>query len=259
MAAGKRWTREELLIAMKLYSQIPFGRLHSRNPDIILYANLLGRTPSSLAMKLVNLASLDPYILDSGRKGLDGASNADRAVWQEMNQDCEKFEVDCAQAMQALSPQPTNYVLEDSDIIDFTGKDRLTLVKARVGQQLFRKRVLTAYDFRCCVTGLEETSLLVASHILPWKESEQHRLNPSNGLCLSNLHDRAFDQGLITFNEHLELVLSPKIKRLKSAISQENFHKYEGNKIRSPKNFFPDPSQLAFHREKIFDKKSEIA
>ena len=57
MAAINLWTREQLLVAFTLYSQIPFGRLHANNPDIIHYAGLIGRTPSALAMKLVNLAS----------------------------------------------------------------------------------------------------------------------------------------------------------------------------------------------------------
>jgi len=70
MAAVNRWTYEQLLVAFTLYSQIPFGKLHARNPDIIHYANLIGRTPSALAMKLVNIASLDPFIIESGRSGL---------------------------------------------------------------------------------------------------------------------------------------------------------------------------------------------
>lgn len=54
------WTREQTLIALNLYCQLSFGQLHSRNPLISLTAKLMNRTPSSLAMKLVNLASLDP-------------------------------------------------------------------------------------------------------------------------------------------------------------------------------------------------------
>ena len=54
------WTRDELLVAFNLYCKTPFGRLHQRNPEIIRLASALGRTPSALAMKLVNFASLDP-------------------------------------------------------------------------------------------------------------------------------------------------------------------------------------------------------
>ncbi|MCW2479361.1 HNH endonuclease [Candidatus Symbiopectobacterium sp. NZEC135] len=250
MAAINRWTREQLLVAFTLYSQIPFGKLHALNPDIIHYAGLIGRTPSALAMKLVNIASLDPFIIESGRRGLTGASKADRELWQEMDLDSDAFERHCQSAMATLEKPLT--ALQDTPTADFSGKEKTTIVKARVGQQLFRKRVLDAYENRCCLTGLEEPMLLVASHIRPWNNAVEHRLNPSNGLCLSSLHDKAFDRGLITFNEHLELVLSPRIKQLKSAVSEDSFAKYEGHTLRPPIAFPPDVNQLAYHRTHIF-------
>lgn len=64
--APVRWTREQRLIAFALYCRTPFGKMHSRNPEIIKLAQLLGRTPGSLAMKLVNFASLDPAITSTG-------------------------------------------------------------------------------------------------------------------------------------------------------------------------------------------------
>lgn len=76
----KNWTRQQLLVAFSLYCQMPFGKMHSRNPDIIKYAEYIGRTPSALAMKLTNIASLDPAITSTGRKGLKGASEADRKM-----------------------------------------------------------------------------------------------------------------------------------------------------------------------------------
>ncbi|AOR63680.1 HNH endonuclease [Pectobacterium wasabiae] len=259
MAATNHWTRDQLLIAFTLYSQLPFGRLHSRNPDIIRYAALLNRTPSALAMKLVNLASLDPFIIDSGRTGLRGASNADRALWQEMDSNPELFELQCQQAMVSLetgaaetTASPSLFQANESDIPNYHGGERLAQVKTRIGQQLFRKRVLSNYGERCCVTGLEEPTLLVASHIRPWKTAAEHRLNPSNGLCLSSLHDKAFDMGLISFNDSLEMILSPRIKKLKSTISDVNFAQYEGKQIHLPDAYPPDLSQMAYHREHIF-------
>lgn len=203
MAAINRWTREQLLVAFTLYSQIPFRKLHALNPDIIHYAGLIGRTPSALAMKLVNIASLDSFNIESGRRGLTGASKADRELWQEMDLDSDAFEQQFQSAMATLEKPLTS--LQETHAADFSGKERTTIIKARVGQQLFRKRVLDAYENRCCLTGLEEPMLLVASHIRPWNNAVEYRLNPSNGLCLSSLHNKAFDRGLITFNEHLEL------------------------------------------------------
>ncbi|WP_323635678.1 HNH endonuclease [Pectobacterium polaris] len=259
MAATNHWTRDQLLIAFTLYSQLPFGRLHSRNPDIIRYAGLINRTPSALAMKLVNLASLDPFIIDSGRTGLRGASNADRALWQEMDSNPELFEQQCQQAMVSLeagvaeaTTAPSPFQANDSEPHNYYGGERLSQVKTRIGQQLFRKYVLSNYGERCCVTGLEEPTLLVASHIRPWKTAPEYRLDPRNGLCLSNLHDKAFDMGLISFNDSLEMLLSPRIKKLKSAISDVNFAQYEGKQIHVPNTYSPNLSQMAYHREHIF-------
>ncbi len=201
-------------------------------------------------MKLVNLASLDPYIIESGRSGLKGASNADRELWKEMSQDMDLFNQQCQTAMEHLEkPAAPDF---DEEPKDFSGRDKFSTVKTRVDQNLFRKNVLEAYEYRCCITGLEEPALLVASHILPWSHSIEQRLNPSNGLCLSSLHDKAFDRGLITFDEDLRLVLSNKIKLLKSSIYVENFEKYEGEIISTPINHSPDKAHLAFHRENIF-------
>lgn len=83
MAQGRRWTEEELRLALQLYRRIPFGQFNQRNPEIIALAKSMARTPSSVSMKLCNLASLDPKITRSGRKGLPNASALDRKVWAE--------------------------------------------------------------------------------------------------------------------------------------------------------------------------------
>ncbi len=91
MAVTKRWTPEQLQVALNLYCQIPFGKLDSRNPKIIHWAGLIGRTPGALAMKLVNLASLDPVTTGTGRSGLVNASALDRKMWEEMQDNWDAF------------------------------------------------------------------------------------------------------------------------------------------------------------------------
>ena len=91
MSKSTRWTEEQLLVAFALYCRIPFGLFHQHNPEIIRYAELIGRTPSALAMKLSNIASLDPVFIESGRKGLEGASQADQKMWDSMQADWEGF------------------------------------------------------------------------------------------------------------------------------------------------------------------------
>src|SRR5690554_3868211 len=106
MSSGK-WTRQQLLVAFALYCRMPFGKFHQHNPEIIHYAELLGRTPSALAMKLSNIASLDPVFTASGRRGLHGASSNDRKMWEEMESDWHAF---AAQSEEALNHLGQSYV-----------------------------------------------------------------------------------------------------------------------------------------------------
>jgi putative restriction endonuclease len=127
-------------------------------------------------------------------------------------------------------------------------------VKVRRGQQFFRQTILNAYGVRCCISGINVPRLLVASHIKRWADHPLERLNPRNGLCLSSLHDAAFDEGLITLDEELSVVLS---KRLKSyfpqAALEQSFVPFEGKQIRLPEKIVePDPEFLRFHRKRIF-------
>lgn len=85
MATGNRWTRDELLIALNLYHKLRFEQFDQRQPVIIEVAERLGRTSGSVAMKLSNLASLDPALKLRGIRGLEGASQLDRNVWDEFH------------------------------------------------------------------------------------------------------------------------------------------------------------------------------
>jgi predicted restriction endonuclease len=244
-----------LLIALKLYSEIPFGKMHSRNPEIIKYANLIRRSPGSLAMKLTNLASLDPKIVSTGRKGLTKASQADRDIWNEMVSDWGHIAAEIDQTDQRLtdsSPiRPKEEQLEADT--DYTGLTKSTLIMARVGQRFFRQAVLSAYDFKCCITGLSAPELLVASHIIPWRVDPTNRLNPRNGISLSALHDRAFDQGLIAISEDFRMVVSRRISELKPNRYIDNaFLAYADKPIRIPAKFAPDFAFLKYHREHQF-------
>jgi len=215
----------------------------------------MGRTPSSLAMKLTNIASLDPSIRGSGRKGLTGASNADRAMWEEMSSDWSRFSVEIYAAEKALHLTDTvesgsGASLDEAP--DYSSKDEPRMVLSRIGQSLFRNSVLSAYDFQCCVSGFRVRSLLIASHIVPWKIDMQNRLNPHNGLCLSALHDRAFDGGLISFDNNLQLLVAQSLRREKGNMVRELFLAYEGKRLRLPEKFHPDLEFVNYHRREVF-------
>lgn len=66
------WSREELILVFNLYLKLPFGKMHSRTPEVIEMAHLIGRTVSSISIRLGNFASCDPYHQSRGVKGMVG-------------------------------------------------------------------------------------------------------------------------------------------------------------------------------------------
>ena len=244
------WTRQQSLVAFSLYCRLPFGRFHSKNPEIIQYANLIGRTPSALAMKLSNIASLDPAITSTGRLGLTGASSMDKALWQEMQQDWAAFANAMAQSEQEFTAEEG--LIESNTCEKSTSK--LAEVTVRIGQQFFRNAVLSAFNQRCCISGLANPKLLVASHIVPWSQDDANRLNPHNGLALSALHDKAFDLGLITVDEDYRVRVSNKATDTKDQFFMSAIASFHGKPIALPEKFFPSTQFLAFHREHIFQQ-----
>jgi len=83
MAQKNLWTREELMLAFNCYLKIEFGKTHKSNPKVIALANILGRTPSSIGMRLGNFASVDPYHQERGVCGLKGGLNQVKPIWDE--------------------------------------------------------------------------------------------------------------------------------------------------------------------------------
>lgn len=253
-----RWTKTQLKLAFYLYCQLPFGKLHSRNPEIIQLADLIGRTPGAVAMKLVNFASLDPAIRDTGRKGLEGASNLDREIWDEFHANWEGLATECANLRSSLeqekliSPSLQLDSDETTELDDFVGQTRRVVTEQRVKQHFFRRAVLSSYQGRCCMSGLSEPRLLVASHIVPWSADKANRLNPSNGLCLSAIHDKAFDYGLITLTNEFRIVVSEALKRKNDEFVKMTIHSLDGKQIELPERFQPSIEFIAYHRSFIF-------
>ena len=123
------------------------------------------------------------------------------------------------------------------------------MVKTRRLQTFFRNAILASYESRCALTGMAIPQLLVASHIIPWSKNEERRADPTNGLCLNVLHDKAFDRHLITFDENYRLVVSSILKKGDiSEFQSSNFAKLEGTAIALPHRFVPDSKALEEHR-----------
>lgn len=255
----RSWTEEETRLALYLYFQLPFGQLHSGNLEIQKLASIIGRTNSSVAMKLCNFASLDPKITESGRKGLQGASIQDRRLWTEFSQNWTAQIEESERVWNAAEKDDddeTSTLREYALPFAFEAYDGPSTAEAtverRVGQGFFRRAVLANFDNKCCITGIAESTLLNASHIMPWGIDMKNRHNPANGLCLSATFDRAFDRGLITLDDVQAVVVSKSLLEHSSAKTRDYFSPFQGVAITPPTRFDPDPAFLNWHRNARF-------
>jgi putative restriction endonuclease len=248
------WSRNELIIAFNLYCKIPFGQIDQRNSDVIALANVLGRTPASLAWKLANFARLDPALQKRGIKGASHGSKGEGEVWEEFNNNWDSLAFESEKLLAGLTHQSVEEMNNlNEDELPKEGLERERLVRVRVNQRFFRSTVLTSYSSQCCITGLAIPSLLTASHIAPWATDQNNRMNPRNGLCLNVLHHKAFDLGLITITPEFRVRVSSSLEN--SVAGQPNgifFETYNNQLARLPQRFLPDVSLLEWHNRRIF-------
>ena len=257
---GSAWTREELVLALYLYCQIPFAKTKASNPEIIQLAQALGRTPSSVARKLGNFGAFDPLLAQKGISGLVHHSKADEETWNEFYGHWDSL----VEASRAIMEQgefavPFVPVVEDEPQPLFPALSFPTgptaqprLVMARLSQSFFRRAVLSSYGSSCCMCGIDFPQLLVASHIKPWAASEGTQTNPENGLCLCALHDKAYDRGLMTVSADCEIFVSSMIIKSKVPFVETSLAAFDKQKIKMPSRFAPKSEYLAWHGNNVF-------
>lgn len=263
------WTRDEVLLAIYLYCKVPYARLNQIYPEVKALARLIDRTPAAVSMRCCNYASFDP--VESQRvKGLMHASKGDRKIWDEVFEDWEAFileserllterqhAADVSAGIAASSGEGNSQPPSVEEPYFPSGDEKTRPVRIRVGQQFFRKAVLAAYEGRCCVSGLNHEALLVASHIKPWRDSDPktERANPSNGLCLSALYDKAFDAGLMTLDDTSRVIFSSTLREHTTVdVYSRFFAPYEGKELQYPSvRFQPSVTFLSYHRDHIFE------
>ena len=197
--------KEDFIKVLSLYCLMPFGQMHSKNPKIIALSQEIGRTPGSVAFKMVNFASLDPTISQLGMRNF---SALDKAVWDEFFEQIKENSTSIPLGQGGFS-EPS---LPKFDYEDRQGLDVAQTSTRRVNQGFFRSMILVAYENRCAISRINDPSLLVASHIIPWADSPSLRMEPRNGLCLNFLHDRAFECGLIAIDETFSVITHPFLR-----------------------------------------------
>ena len=233
---GIKWSREEIILAFDLYCRTPFGKISQGNPEIIKLAQLLGRTPGSVGLKMHNLAHHDPELQKRNVTAMAHGSKLDGEIFSEFSRDWTSLSYQAQLIRAKMQNKDISEVIDlgDIDLIP-AGKYRDHMMKTRVGQYFFR----------------------MASHIEPWKVSDERteRTNPTNGLCLNSLHDKAFDRGLITLDKNYKIIVSRKLKDTDMDSETKSwFMGYDDHQIILPDKFMPGKDFIEYHNDVIFQR-----
>ena len=254
--ARRNWTREETILAMDLYTRVPFSKIGKNNQEIIRLAQIIDRTPDAVAYKMSNLAHYDPELQARNVSGLSHTSKLDKVIYDEFANNIEELSFISQKILADMQHTSIETLLPNLDLEHIPlGKDREQQTKIRIGQYFFRMSVLMSYGNACCITGLKNKEMLVASHIKPWSVSNARteRTNPSNGLCLNAMHDKAFDRGFITIDKNYRIVNSKLIKdTAMDEKTKEWFSFYNGKEIILPDKFLPGKDFIEYHNDVIF-------
>lgn len=114
-------------------------------------------------------------------------------------------------------------------------------------QRVFAETVKTNYGFRCAITGIETREFLVAAHIVPWSKDQRIRLDPSNGICLSLLVDRAFEKGYLMIDD--DHIIRIDRKRIgDDHVLRSQLEAFDGQKLNAPKKGGPKLAYLQRRR-----------
>lgn len=146
--------------------------------------------------------------------------------------------------LESADESEAEYMMSVINSRTIASTDKQTIITGRIGQASFRSKLERLWNGQCAVTGA--TELLNASHIKPWAEaSDRERLDPFNGFLLSPVYDKAFDQGLITFEDTGAIRIS---SRLVASIKQLAINPAAKIARISPVS----AAYLQYHREQVF-------
>ena len=149
------------------------------------------------------------------------------------------------------SPEEVVAFREQIENKNFEVDDSTATQKTRgSAQRAFSESVKANYGNRCAITGIANRSFLIGAHIVPWSKDKSIRLDPSNGICLSLIVDRAFEKGFLLIADDLTVTIDwDKVgddAALRSALEP-----YDGKKLEKPENDEPNPEYLQRRRELV--------
>lgn len=153
-------------------------------------------------------------------------------------------------AAEAVEPDPSEVEAfqEQIDGKNYSVADSSATIKTRgSAQRAFANAVKSNYEYRCAITGIETKDFLIASHIVPWSDDQTIRLDPSNGICLSLLMDRAFEKGHLLIENDLTIRIN-WTKVGSDSVLRSQLEPYDGKKLTRPKAEAPRPDYLQRRR-----------
>lgn len=249
---NRKWTPDETDMACALYLR---GLADDRRSAEILSA-ATGRTYSSAHLKLQNFKAVDPEYTAGGRVGVaNGGAEVVRS-WKRFEDEGEPRIRKFLEAIYGSASE------KDPAKLDFPGNlepgvDREVAGTERIGQQKLRSMALFFTGHRCCITGNSLPSLLIASHIKPWKDSTPfEKTDIHNVLCLDRDFDGLFDAHRITVTADLEVKFDPALSAdIGEDLFEANFARFDH--LRSDcisEANMPGREYLALHNE-AFEKR----
>ena len=208
-----------------------FGYISAKLTDISIAKKVWGKSSYGEHLLIINkyYRFYEPFLLSTNNTIVASINDISKEIWHEgynmfrqwnMVEDTAKWLIDY------FSDEDLTLNIYNSHAKISVNTDNTTPVKSddretettvmrteRKGQERFRKDLLSHTD-KCEICGINNQKLLVASHIKPWKHSNNmQRLDINNGLALCAIHDKLFDTGLISFLDNGNILLSPDLSK----------------------------------------------
>lgn len=152
-----------------------------------------------------------------------------------------------------LSDELISQLKDNDSELDIAATEAPRVVRERIGQQRYRKRLEELWEHQCAVTLVRDPILLRASHAMPWAEckSGADRLSPYNGFLLNVALDALFDKFLISFDEQGTIMLA-------SSLKLEELKDIGITKELKLRKLLPQHERfLSYHRERFLAKQNE--
>lgn len=245
---GNRGAGQPYLIAVKLHGEpdILHLRVFLADPSAqYAWADIknIPKEIQALAQATTEKKAIAYSSFDSG-SGLFFDPTRNHDAWLKL----EILEGDAAAETLEADPDEVDAFRQQIEDQNFEVPDSLATVKIRgSAQKAFADKVKKNYGFRCAITGIETRDFLVAAHIVPWSEDQQIRLDPSNGICLSLLVDRAFERGYLLIDDDHKITIDWERVGKDSSLRLQ-LERYDGRTLNVPAEDLPKSEYLQRRR-----------